>query len=50
MVQSCVDKRILLSGGSGLSASPGWGRCVVFLGTQVYKWIPAVVRGWGNLA
>ena len=36
------------SGASGPGSSRGWGHCVVFLGTQVYKWVPA--NCWGNLA
>ena len=33
------------SGASGPGSSPGWGRCVVFLGKKLYlqvnKWVPA---------
>ena len=33
------------SGSSTPCSGPGRGHCVVFLGTQVYKWVPAKMPG-----
>ena len=38
----------LNSGSSGPGSSPGRGHCVVLLGTQVFKWVPASHPGGIN--
>ena len=37
--------RVLDSGSRDPGSGPGRGHCVVFLDTQVYKWVPAKMLG-----